>query len=362
MNTEKNNILKVLLDEKVQLKLGEDGFSESLIKKLDITENKIFLRLEYGFPVKNRQDFIKNTINEYLTKSSSIKNISIVIDVNIASHSTGKGTQLISGVKNIIAVASGKGGVGKSTTAVNLALSLFLEGARVGILDGDIYGPSIPSMLGISGKPESPDGKTILPMKGHGLQANSIGFLVPKNEAMVWRGPMVTQALEQLLRQTAWDNLDYLFIDLPPGTGDIHLTLAQKVPLTGAIIVTTPQEIALLDARKGIKMFEKVAVPLLGVVENMASYICPNCEHVSHIFGSGGGEEISKVYKTRLLGSLPLNKTIREDSDSGVPTVLARDDLLGQKYKEISLKIARDLASMKVNDSLKFPKIVVEKT
>ena len=233
-------------------------------------------------------------------------------------HAVQRGVKLVDGVKNIIAVASGKGGVGKSTTAVNLALALAAEGARVGMLDADIYGPSQPTMLGISGQPESADGKTMNPMMSHGLQAMSIGFLIDADDTpMVWRGPMVTQALEQLLHQTKWDNLDYLVVDLPPGTGDIQLTLAQKVPVTGAVIVTTPQDIALMDARKGLKMFEKVGIKIVGIVENMSTHICSKCGHEEHIFGAGGGEKMCADYDTEFLGGLPLDIRIREQADSG---------------------------------------------
>ena len=235
-----------------------------------------------------------------------------------------RGVKLLPNVKNIIAVASGKGGVGKSTTAVNLALALAAEGATVGILDADIYGPSQPMMLGIDGRPESADGKTMEPLENHGVQVMSIGFLVEPDKPMVWRGPMVTQALQQLLRQTNWRDLDYLIVDMPPGTGDIQLTLSQSVPVTGAVIVTTPQDIALLDARKGLKMFEKVGVPILGMVENMAVHICSNCGHAEHIFGAGGGKRMAAEYGVDFLGALPLTLAIREQADSGRPTVVGR--------------------------------------
>lgn len=263
----------------------------------------------------------------------------------------------------MIAVASGKGGVGKSTTAVNLALALAAEGARVGMLDADIYGPSLPMMLGIDGRPQSTDGQTMEPLEGHGLQANSIGFLIEQDNPMVWRGPMVTSALEQLLRQTNWHDLDYLIVDMPPGTGDIQLTLSQKVPVTGAVIVTTPQDIALLDAKKGLKMFEKVGIPILGIVENMAVYCCPNCGHVEHIFGQGGGERMCAEYGVELLGSLPLNLSIREQADSGRPTVVADPD--GQVagiYRAIARKVAIKVADKARDMSSKFPSIVVQNT
>jgi len=272
-----------------------------------------------------------------------------------------KGVKLIPGVKNIIAVASGKGGVGKSTTAVNLALALAAEGANVGMLDADIYGPSQPTMLGITGRPESPDGQNLEPMLGHGLQAMSIGFLIDVETPMVWRGPMVTQALEQLLNQTKWKDLDYLVVDLPPGTGDIQLTLAQRVPVTGAVIVTTPQDIALIDARKGLKMFEKVGVPILGVVENMSLHICSNCGHEERIFGEGGGERMCKDYGTEFLGALPLDIRIREETDAGKPTVVAEpESRVAEIYRAIARRVAVKVGDLAVDHSSKFPSIVIQ--
>ena len=264
-------------------------------------------------------------------------------------------------VRNIIAVASGKGGVGKSTTAVNVALAHAAEGAQVGILDADIYGPSQPIMLGITGRPESKDGKTLEPMEAWGIQAMSIGFLIESDTPMVWRGPMVTQALEQLLKDTNWRDLDYLVVDMPPGTGDIQLTLAQKVPVTGAVIVTTPQDIALIDARKGLKMFEKVGVPIVGVVENMSIHICSNCGHAEHIFGAGGAEKMSKDYGIEVLGSLPLDIRIREQADSGKPTVVADPDgAVAAIYRDIARKVAARIARQAEDRSSVFPKIVIQ--
>jgi ATP-binding protein involved in chromosome partitioning len=274
-----------------------------------------------------------------------------------------RGVKLLPNVKNIIAVASGKGGVGKSTTAVNLALALAAEGACVGMLDADIYGPSQPMMLGIQGRPESKDGKTLEPMEGHGIQASSIGFMIDVDTPMVWRGPMVTQALEQLLRDTNWRELDYLIVDMPPGTGDIHLTLAQKIPVTGAVIVTTPQDIALLDARKGLKMFEKVGIPILGVVENMAIHVCTNCGHKEHVFGQGGGERMAKEYDIEYLGGLPLDMSIRLQADSGKPTVVSDPDGdVANIYKAIARKVAIKVAERAKDMTSMFPSIVIQNT
>jgi len=266
-------------------------------------------------------------------------------------------------VKNIIAVASGKGGVGKSTTAVNLALALAAEGAKVGMLDADIYGPSQPTMLGIRGRPETADGTIIEPLEGHGIQAMSMGFMIDEDTAMVWRGPMVSSALEQLLRQTNWGDLDFLVVDMPPGTGDIQLTLSQKVPVTGAVIVTTPQDIALLDAKKGLKMFEKVGVPVLGIIENMAIHVCSKCGHAEHIFGEGGGQRMSDTYGIEYLGGLPLDIRIRMQADSGRPTVVAEPEgQLADTYRQIARRVAVKIAERAKDMSLKFPSIVVQNT
>jgi ATP-binding protein involved in chromosome partitioning len=278
----------------------------------------------------------------------------------IVAHTAQRGVKLLANVKNIIAVASGKGGVGKSTTAVNLALALAAEGAQVGILDADIYGPSQPMMMGITGRPETSDGKTMEPMENHGLQVSSIGFMIDPDEPMVWRGPIVTQALQQLLEQTNWRDLDYLIVDMPPGTGDIQLTLSQKVPVTGAVIVTTPQDIALLDARKGLKMFEKVGIPILGIVENMSTHICSNCGHAEPIFGVGGGQKMCAEYGVDFLGALPLTMAIREQTDSGMPTVVADPDgKVAAIYRDIARKVAVKVAEKARDMSGKFPNIVI---
>lgn len=266
----------------------------------------------------------------------------------IPAHAVQGSLKPLPQVRNIIAVGSGKGGVGKSTTAVNLALALAADGARVGILDADVYGPSIPTMLGLSGRPESPDNKTILPLRAHGIEAMSIGLLVAQDTPMIWRGPMATSALTQLLNDTRWggeDGLDYLIVDLPPGTGDIQLTLAQKIPVAGAVIVTTPQDVATLDARKGLKMFEKVEVAVLGLVENMAVHVCSNCGHAEHIFGEGGGARMAEQYGVPLLGSLPLERGIREHGDGGTPVVLAAPDSpAAAAYRQLAANVAAELA------------------
>jgi ATP-binding protein involved in chromosome partitioning len=316
-----------------------------------------------AYPAKSQIDLIRKLVITALREVSGVKNVSTNVTMNIVAHTVQRGVKLMPNVKNIIAISSGKGGVGKSTTAVNLALALAAEGATVGILDADIYGPSQPMMLGITGRPESIAENTIEPMEGHGLQASSIGFLIDPDSPMVWRGPMVTSALEQLLRQTNWRDVDYLIVDMPPGTGDIQLTLSQKVPVTGAVIVTTPQDIALLDARKGLKMFEKVGIPIIGIVENMSIYICPNCDHQEHIFGQGGGQKMCNDYGVDFLGSLPLNLSIREQADSGRPTVVADPDgAISAIYKGIARKIAIQVAEMSKDMSSKFPSIVVQNT
>ncbi|MBT8524563.1 iron-sulfur cluster carrier protein ApbC [Polynucleobacter paneuropaeus] len=340
-----------------------DLMSSGSIKNLSVSDNNIQLEVVLGYPAKSQFQAIQDLVIAALKKIADVKNIQVTVSSNIVAHTVQRGVKLLPGVKNIIAVASGKGGVGKSTTAANLALALSAEGARVGILDADIYGPSLPMMLGINGRPQTVEENTIEPMEGHGLQASSIGFLVDQDSPMVWRGPMVTSALEQLLRQTRWRDLDYLIVDMPPGTGDIQLTLSQKVPVTGAVIVTTPQDIALLDARKGLKMFEKVGVPIIGIVENMSTYICPSCGHEEHVFGSGGGQKMCSDYSVDFLGSLPLNLSIREQSDAGCPTVVAEPNgAISQVYKQIARQVAIRIAGLAKDMSSKFPNIVIQNT
>ena len=353
------NALKDLVDPNT----NKPYSAAKTIKKIEIAGLDVNVDVVLGYPAKSIFAETRDRFAQSLSALPGVGKINVNVSSQVVSHATQGGTKLIPGVKNIIAVASGKGGVGKSTTAVNLALALAAEGATVGILDADIYGPSQPTMLGLSGKPETLDGKTMEPKIGHGIQANSIGFLIDAETPMVWRGPMVTGALEQLLRDTNWKDVDYLVVDLPPGTGDIQLTLAQRVPVTGAVIVTTPQDIALLDARKGLKMFEKVNVPILGIVENMSTHICSKCGHEEHIFGSGGGERMAKDYAVDVLGSLPLTLQIREQTDSGTPTVIADPDgQVAKIYKQIARRVAVKIGDLQKDMSSKFPNIVIQNT
>ena len=349
------------LAEIVDPNTGKDFVSTKSARNVRIENGSVSLDIELGYPARTQIEPIRKLVSARLRAVPGVEAVKVSVASKIVPHAVQRGVKLVPGVKNIVAVASGKGGVGKSTTAVNLALALVAEGARVGVLDADIYGPSQPMMLGITGRPESLDGKSLEPMTGHGLQAISIGFLIDLDTPMVWRGPMVTQALEQLLTETKWRDLDYLVVDLPPGTGDIQLTLAQKVPVTGAIIVTTPQDIALIDARKGLKMFEKVGIPILGIVENMAIHICSNCGHAEHIFGSGGAEKMSKDYGVEVLGSLPLDIRIREQADSGKPTVVSEPDgPVAAIYRDIARKVAARIAKQSEDRTSVFPKIVVQ--
>ena len=341
---------------------GKDYVTSRATRNLKISGDDVALDLELGYPGKSQHEPIRRQVTQALKQAGAAK-VTVNVSSKVVAHAVQRGVKLVPNIKNIIAVASAKGGVGKSTTAVNLALALAAEGASVGMLDADIYGPSQPMMLGIAGRPQSKDGKRIEPMEGHGLQAISIGFLIDTDTAMVWRGPMVTQALEQLLKDTNWRELDYLVVDLPPGTGDIQLTLAQKVPVTGAVIVTTPQDIALLDARRGFKMFEKVGIPILGVVENMSFHLCPSCGHQSHIFGEGGAAKMSKDYGTELLGQLPLDEAIRRQADSGKPTVVSDPDgKVAEIYRRIARRCAVKIAESQRDMTSKFPNIVVQNT
>ena len=342
---------------------GLDFVSTRLVKNLKVDGGDVAFDIELGYPAKSQLSSLRKSLIAAVRTLPGVENVSVNLSSKVVAHAVQRGVQLMPKVKNIVAVASGKGGVGKSTTAVNLALALAAEGASVGILDADIYGPSQPMMMGIEGRPESADGQTMEAMENYGVQVMSIGFLVDADNPMIWRGPMVTQALEQLLRQTNWRDLDYLIVDMPPGTGDIQLTLSQKVPLTGAIIVTTPQDIALLDARKGLKMFEKVGVPILGIVENMAVHVCTNCGHVEHIFGADGGKKMAEQYGVDYLGALPLNLSIREQADAGRPTVVSdADGEIAAIYKAVARKVAVKIAAKAKDFSSKFPSISISKT
>ena len=350
--------LKAVIDPNT----GKDFVSSKAVKNLSIQDGDVSFDIELGYPAKSQIPGFRKELIAAAKGVAGVHNVSVNVNMKIVAHAVQRGVQLLPKVKNIVAVASGKGGVGKSTTAVNLALALAAEGASVGILDADIYGPSQPMMMGIDGRPESEDGQTMEPLENYGVQVMSIGFLVAQDEAMIWRGPMATQALEQLLRQTNWRELDYLIVDMPPGTGDIQLTLAQRVPMTGAIIVTTPQDIALIDAKKGLKMFEKVGVPILGLVENMAVHVCSNCGHVEHIFGAEGGKKMAAEYGMQYLGALPLNMQIRVQADSGKPTVVADPDgEMANIYKAVARQVALAIAAKNKDFSSKFPSIKISK-
>jgi ATP-binding protein involved in chromosome partitioning len=353
--------VKAALAAVVDPNTGKDLVTGKSAKNIQLDGADVAFEVELGYPAKSQIDPIRKAAIAAVRAIPGVGNVSVNVHSKIVAHAAQRGVKLMSNVKNIIAVASGKGGVGKSTTAVNLALALAAEGAQVGILDADIYGPSLPMMMGITGRPETVDGKTMEPMENHGVQVSSIGFMIDPDEPMVWRGPIVTQALQQLLDQTNWRDLDYLIVDMPPGTGDIQLTLSQKVPVTGAVIVTTPQDIALLDARKGLKMFEKVGIPILGIVENMSVHICTNCGHAEAIFGEGGGERMCAEYGVEFLGALPLTMSIREQADSGKPTVVADPDgPVAKIYKEIARKLAVKVAEKAKDMSSKFPSIVIK--
>jgi ATP-binding protein involved in chromosome partitioning len=342
----------------------KDYVSTRALKNLRIEGGKVSFDVELGYPAKTQLETIRTALVEVVSAVPGVSDVTAKVTVKIVAHAVQHKLKPLPGVKNIIAVTSGKGGVGKSTTAVNLALALSAEGAAVGLLDADIYGPSVPQMLGLTGRrPESEDGQTLEPLRAFGLQAMSIGFMVDIDSPMVWRGPMVTKALDQLLGQTHWRDLDYLIVDMPPGTGDTQLTLAQKVPVTGALIVTTPQDIALIDARKGLRMFEKVSIPILGLVENMSTHICPECGHEERIFGAGGAERMAKDYDVELLGGLPLERDIREMTDAGTPTVVgAPFSRAAGIYRAIALRVGVKIAERARDMSHKFPNIVVQNT
>ncbi|MGL6070411.1 iron-sulfur cluster carrier protein ApbC [Craterilacuibacter sp.] len=344
---------------------GKPYGAAKAIRKLTVGDDSITLNVVLPYPAQSQFEAIRAQFTEALQPLTEGRHLEISVSSQIVSHAAQRGVPLLPGVKNIIVIASGKGGVGKSTTAVNLALALSAEGARVGLLDADIYGPSQPLMMGLAERhPEmAADGKGLKPVENYGIQTMSIGYLVDTDQAMVWRGPMVSQALQQLLNDTQWDNLDYLVVDMPPGTGDIQLTLSQKVPVTGAVIVTTPQDIALLDARKGYTMFQKVGVPTLGLIENMAVHICSNCGHSEHIFGEGGAAKMGADFDIELLGSLPLDIRIRAAVDAGMPTLVSDPDgAIAASYKAIARKVAIKVGEKAQDFSGRFPKIVIQNT
>ena len=339
---------------------GKDYVAGKAVKSVKVAGDEVSVEIVLGYPAAGVLEAVREQVAAAVRALPGVGAAKVSVSFKITAHRVQGAVKLIPGVRNIVAVASGKGGVGKSTVAVNLALALAAEGAKVGLLDADIYGPSQPQMLGITGRPESADGKTLEPLEAHGIQAMSIGFLIDTDTPMVWRGPMVTQALEQLLSDTNWRDLDYLVIDMPPGTGDIQLTLSQKVPVTGAVIVTTPQEIAVIDARKGLKMFDKVGIPIVGIVENMSTHVCSNCGHTEPIFGEGGGRAMCRDYNVPFLGGLPLDSKIRAQSDGGRPTVVADPDgTVAATYKEIARKVAIFVAQKSEDHTAKFPTIKV---
>lgn len=355
--------IKAALAKVTDPNTNKDLITTKSVKNIKIEGVDVSLDVELGYPAKSQFEMIRAAVVAAIAALPGAGKVTVNVSSKIIAHAVQPGIKLMPNVKNIIAVASGKGGVGKSTTAANLALALAAEGAAVGILDADIYGPSQPMIMGISGRPETVDGKTMEPMENHGLQVSSIGFMIDPDEPMVWRGPLVTQAMQQLLGQTNWRDLDYLIVDMPPGTGDVQLTLSQKVPVTGAVIVTTPQDIALLDARKGLKMFEKVGIPILGIVENMSIHICSNCGHAEHIFGEGGGQKMCADFGVDFLGGLPLTMAIRQQADSGTPTVVAEPDgKIAGLYKDIARKVAIKVAEKAKDMTSKFPTITIQNT
>jgi ATP-binding protein involved in chromosome partitioning len=357
-NERVNAVLATVIDPNT----GTDLVSARAVRNVRVDAAGVHVQIELGYPAASQLEPIRASVVAAL-QAAGAGSVQALVSSRIVAHTVQRGLKVMPNVRNIIAVASGKGGVGKSTVAANLALALSAEGASVGMLDADIYGPSQPTMLGIRGQPSSKDGKTFDPLEGHGIQASSIGFLIDPDQPMVWRGPMVTSALQQLLTLTNWRDLDYLVIDMPPGTGDIQLTLAQQVPVTGAVIVTTPQDIALLDATKGLRMFEKVGVPILGLIENMATHVCSQCGHEEHVFGSGGAQKMAAQCGVEVLGSLPLDIRIREHADGGTPTVVADpDSAIAQTYKAIARRVAVRIAERARDLSARMPAIKISNT
>ena len=361
MSTVTKDTIEEALSGIVDPHTGLDLVTGKSVNDCVVDNQNVSIDLVLGYPAKGWHPNLKQEVVDVVSKLENVQSVDVRIKTQVVSHEVQKGVTPLKNVRNVIAVASGKGGVGKSTVSANLALALSAEGAKAGVLDADIYGPSQPRMLGVGGRPESKDGKSLEPMSSYHVQVMSIGFLIEEDTPMIWRGPMVTQALEQLLQDTQWRDLDYLIIDLPPGTGDIQLTLAQKVPVSGAVIVTTPQDIALLDARKALKMFEKVEIPVLGIIENMSTHICSNCGHEEHIFGEGGGKRMSVEYSVEHLGDIPLDGRIRSDADGGRPTVVADPDgSLAQAYRTIARNASGILSVRKRDYSEVFPSIVIQ--
>jgi ATP-binding protein involved in chromosome partitioning len=361
MSTVTKDTIEGALSGIVDPHTGLDLVTGKSVNDCVVDNQNVSIDLVLGYPAKGWHPNLKQEVVDVVSKLENVQSVDVRIKTQVVSHEVQKGVTPLKNVRNVIAVASGKGGVGKSTVSANLALALSAEGAKTGVLDADIYGPSQPRMLGVGGRPESKDGKSLEPMNSYHVQVMSIGFLIEEDTPMIWRGPMVTQALEQLLQDTQWRDLDYLIIDLPPGTGDIQLTLAQKVPVSGAVIVTTPQDIALLDARKALKMFEKVEIPVLGIIENMSTHICSNCGHEEHIFGEGGGKRMSVEYSVEHLGDIPLDGRIRSDADAGRPTVVADPDgSLAQAYRTIARNASGILSVRKRDYSEVFPSIVIQ--
>lgn len=353
--------IKQALSTVVDDYLKTDYVQAGWVKDIALNGQDVSLTIELGYPAKSRHDFIRNSIREALGRVDGIGRIDVAITTRILTHAVQLGVKPLAGVKNIIAVSSGKGGVGKSTVTANLALALAAEGARVGILDADIYGPSQPTIMGISEKPVSSDGEYMDPIMQYGLQLMSIGFMMDSVQPLAWRAPMITQALMQLLEQTKWQDLDYLLIDMPPGTGDIQMTLSQKAPLTGAVVVTTPQEVAVLDARKGLMMFQKMHVDILGVIENMGSYVCSHCGQIEPIFGENGGKLMCETYGVDSLGNIPLNIRVREQTDEGKPVVLAEPDgLVSRIFREIACRVAAKIALKPKDMAGRFPPVTVQ--
>lgn len=364
MTMQRETAVRSLVETFHEPYLGLTLGAAKALETVAVDGGKVRITLRLGFPAKNYASELAAAVREQLRSMDWVQEVAVEVRWQVESQAVQRNLRPIQGIRNIIAVASGKGGVGKSTTAANLALGLLHEGASVGLLDADIYGPSQPRMMGLGGqRPVSPDQKSMIAPEGYGVKVMSIGFLIDEEQPMVWRGPMVTQALVQLLETTRWGDLDYLIVDMPPGTGDTQLTLSQRVPVSGAVIVTTPQDIALLDARKGLRMFQKVEVAVLGIVENMSTHVCSNCGHEEHIFGAGGGRRMAQQYGVDLLAELPLDIRIREQADAGCPTVAAEPDSpLGKAYIDLARRTAAKLARASLTPAAAFPTIEIEDT